>query len=59
MLSKNWLYADNVEICDGISIRIPTVREVLDHEDEYYGYEDRFPTKSEAVGWLRTRCAYA
>ena len=29
------------------------------HEDEYYGYEDRFPTKSEAVGWLRTRCAYA
>ena len=37
MLSKNWLYTDNVEICDGISIRIPTVREVLDHEDEYYG----------------------
>jgi hypothetical protein len=29
------------------------------HEDEYYGYEDRYPTKSEAVGWLRTRYAYA
>ena len=37
MLSKNWLYTNNVEICDGISIRIPTVREVLEHEDEYYG----------------------
>ena len=29
------------------------------HEEEYYGYEDRFPDKSEAVGWLRTRSVYA
>lgn len=37
MISKNWLYKDAVEIYDGISIKIPTVREVLDREDEYYG----------------------
>lgn len=37
MLSKNWLYTDTVQISDGISIRIPTVREVLEHENEYYG----------------------
>lgn len=37
MLSKNWLYNDTVQISDGISIRIPTVREVLEHENEYYG----------------------
>lgn len=37
MISKNWLYKDSVEINDDIKIMIPSVRDVLDHEDEYYG----------------------
>lgn len=37
MLSKNWLYSNSVQICDGIEIKIPSVREVLEHENEYYG----------------------
>ena len=37
MLSKNWLYSNSVQICDGIKIKIPSVREVLEHENEYYG----------------------
>ena len=37
MVDKNWLYKDCVAINENISIRIPTVREVLEREDEYYG----------------------
>ena len=37
MVDKNWLYKDSVAINENISIRIPTVREILEHEDEYYG----------------------
>lgn len=37
MIDKNWLYKDSVAINENISIRIPTVREILEHEDEYYG----------------------
>lgn len=37
MLSKNWLYSNSVQICDGIEIKIPSVRKVLEHENEYYG----------------------
>lgn len=37
MVNKNWLYKDSVDINENIKIRIPTVREILEHEDEYYG----------------------
>lgn len=37
MATRNLLYAHEIQINDHISVSIPTVGEVLDHEDDYYG----------------------
>ena len=34
--SKSLLYADHIEITDKISVRIPTVGEILEDEQKYY-----------------------
>ena len=36
--SQNILYADKIKINEHISVRIPTVKEIIEREDEYYNH---------------------
>lgn len=42
MATYHLLYKDSVPVNDAISVRIPTLREVIENEDDYYGYVSIF-----------------